>query len=34
VEYLRRRVRDLIEAGRSVAEVAHRLEISKQSIYS
>ena len=30
----RRKVLDLIEAGRSVAEVAHDLEISEQSIYT
>jgi transposase-like protein len=29
----RRKVLDLLEAGRSVAEVAHDLEISEQSIY-
>lgn len=30
----RRKVLDLIEAGRSVADVAHDLEISDQSIYT
>ena len=30
----RRKVLDLIEAGRSVADVAHDLEISEQSIYT
>lgn len=30
----RRKVLDLLEAGRSVAEVAHDLDISDQSIYS
>jgi transposase-like protein len=30
----RRKVLDLIEAGRGVAEVAHDLEISEQSIYA
>lgn len=30
----RRKVLDLLEAGRSVAEVAHDLEISEQSIYT
>ncbi len=29
----RRKVVDLVEAGRSVAEVAHDLEISEQSVY-
>ena len=30
----RRKVLDLIESGRSIAEVAHDLEISEQSIYT
>jgi transposase-like protein len=30
----RRKVLDLVEAGRSVADVAHDLEISEQSIYT
>lgn len=30
----RRKVLDLIEAGRSIADVAHDLEISEQSIYT
>ena len=30
----RRKVLDLIESGRSVADVAHDLEISEQSIYT
>jgi transposase len=30
----RRKVLDLLEAGRSVAQVAHDLEISEQSIYT
>ena len=30
----RRKVLDLLEAGRSVAEVAHDLDISEQSIYT
>lgn len=30
----RRKVLDLVEAGRSIAEVAHDLEISEQSIYT
>lgn len=30
----RRKVLDLVEAGRSIADVAHDLEISEQSIYT
>lgn len=30
----RRKVLDLLEAGRSIAEVAHDLDISEQSIYT
>ena len=30
----RRKVLDLVEAGRSIADVAHGLEISEQSIYT
>jgi transposase-like protein len=30
----RRKVLDLIEAGRSIADVAHDLEISEQTIYT
>jgi transposase len=30
----RRKVLDPLEAGRSIAEVAHNLDISEQSIYS
>ncbi len=30
----RRKVLDLLEAGRSIADVAHDLDISEQSIYS
>lgn len=30
----RRKVLDLIESGRSIADVAHDLEISEQTIYA
>ncbi len=30
----RRKVLDLLESGRSIAEVAHDLDISEQSIYT